>query len=292
MQIFKKHTALIVSALLSAAHAQTSIGSVTSPSMPVISSPEIGSGFYAPGSILEKNFSGEKDSKNSSEEKKSAENEAAQKKEIQTEKARQLAAALTANDMSLLKNRGLSGDINSLIFSLSSSEGSYETNALLNKILAEIEKLKEDSKPSDTAAEKQIAAKTSEPEGIKKPARILRFSVNGYNILSTCRAIYISDVQLDGTFLVTGDRIYSSDGKKRTETFHILFKSCPGDDGISNYTAAVKVTQDFLNENSFLYQMSKSGEIQAMRVGNFVSVRTEDPGWKLELLIDLGEKQT
>ena len=97
-------------------------------------------------------------------------------------------------------------------------------------------------------------------------------------------------MQLDGTFLVTGDRVYSSDGKNRTETFHILFKSSPSESGSSNYKAAANVTQDFLNENSFLYQLSKFENLPAMRVGNFVSMRTEEPNWKLELLIDLGEK--
>ena len=97
-------------------------------------------------------------------------------------------------------------------------------------------------------------------------------------------------MQLDGTFLITGDRVYSSDGKNRTETFHILFKSSPNENGSSNYKAAANVTQDYLNENSFLYQLSKFESLPAMRVGNFVSMRTEEPNWKLELLIDLGEK--
>ncbi|UKI55659.1 MAG: hypothetical protein L6V90_00015 [Treponema succinifaciens] len=114
--------------------------------------------------------------------------------------------------------------------------------------------------------------------------------MNGYDILRTCRKIYISEVQLDGTFLITGDRVYSSDGKNRTETFHILFKSSPSESGTLNYKAAANVTQDYLNENSFLYQLSKFESLPAMRVGNFVSMRTEEPNWKLELLIDLGEK--
>ena len=112
--------------------------------------------------------------------------------------------------------------------------------------------------------------------------------MNGYDILRTCRTLFISDVQSDGTFLITGDRRYQSDGSTRSETFHLLFKAASGSDSLKSYDAAALVTQDYLNENSFLYQMSQRDDMQASRTGNLVTLRTTDPKWKLELLIDLG----
>ena len=179
-----------------------------------------------------------------------------------------------------------------------------ETNRLLNRVLEKMEELKESggvSRSTVPAAGVTLVSDTtadsSTPEapsgnaatGGKSRSRLLRFAVNGYNVLRTCRTVYISDIQDDGTFLVTGDRRYMSDGQTRSETFHILFKtkqdaSLPGE-----YDAATAVTQDSYNPNSFVYQLSKRKNMMASRTGNLVSMRTEDPDWRLELLIDLGE---
>lgn len=296
MQISKKSfvLALTAAAVFNARAQSTSFSSIASPAMPTVSSPEIGNGFYSPGSVLKPEYSKNTSQSNSSQsEKAKSENKNAESSNAKNEVQKKILSALTAKDISLLKEQGFSSDINSMIFSLSSSDNSQETKILLNKILAEIEKIKDESdKENENKKTFEVSAASAKEEKLpeKSKARLLRFSVNGYDILRTCRKIYISEVQLDGTFLVTGDRIYSSDGKNRTETFHILFKSSPSESGSSNYKAAANVTQDFLNENSFLYQLSKFENLPAMRVGNFVSMRTEEPNWKLELLIDLGEK--
>lgn len=296
MQISKKNfvLALTAAAVFNARAQSTSFSSIASPAMPTVSSPEIGNGFYSPGSVLKPEYSKNTSQSNSSQsEKAKSENKNAESSNAKNEVQKKILSALTAKDISLLKEQGFSSDINSMIFSLSSSDNSQETKILLNKILAEIEKIKDESgKENENKKTFEVSAASAKEEKLpeKSKARLLRFSVNGYDILRTCRKIYISEVQLDGTFLVTGDRIYSSDGKNRTETFHILFKSSPSENGSSNYKAAANVTQDFLNENSFLYQLSKFENLPAMRVGNFVSMRTEEPNWKLELLIDLGEK--
>ncbi len=296
MQISKKSIvlALSIATLFNASAQSTSFSSITSPSMPTISSPEIGNGFYSPGSVLKPEYIKNTSQNNSSQsEKTKAENKNAESSNAKSEMQKKILSALSAKDISLLNEKGFSSDINSMIFSLSSSDNSQETKILLNKILAEIEKIKDKSSQDNSkkkTAEVSAAPAKEEKLPEKAKARLLRFSVNGYDILRTCRKIYISEVQLDGTFLITGDRVYSSDGKNRTETFHILFKTSPNENGTLNYKAAANVTQDYLNENSFLYQLSKFESLPAMRVGNLVSMRTEDPNWKLELLIDLGEQ--
>lgn len=295
MQISKKSIvlALSIATLFNASAQSTPFSSITSPSMPTVSSPEIGNGFYSPGSVLKPEYSKNASQNNSSQsEKTKAENKNAESSNAKSEMQKKILSALSAKDISLLNEKGFSSDINSMIFSLSSSDNSQETKILLNKILAEIEKIKDKSSQDNSKKTDEVSAAPAKEEKLpeKAKARLLRFSVNGYDILRTCRKIYISEVQLDGTFLITGDRVYSSDGKNRTETFHILFKTSPSESGTLNYKAAANVTQDYLNENSFLYQLSKFESLPAMRVGNFVSMRTEEPNWKLELLIDLGEK--
>ena len=295
MQISKTSIvlALTAAAVFNASAQSTSFSSITSPSMPTISSPEIGNGFYSPGSVLKPEYIKNTSQNNSSQsEKTKAENKNAESSNAKSEMQKKILSALSAKDISLLNEKGFSSDINSMIFSLSSSDNSQETKILLNKILAEIEKIKDKSSQDNSKKTAEVSAAPAKEEKLpeKAKARLLRFSVNGYDILRTCRKIYISEVQLDGTFLITGDRVYSSDGKNRTETFHILFKTSPNENGTLNYKAAANVTQDYLNENSFLYQLSKFESLPAMRVGNLVSMRTEDPNWKLELLIDLGEQ--
>ena len=295
MQISKKSIvlALSIATLFNASAQSTPFSSITSPSMPTVSSPEIGNGFYSPGSVLKPEYIKNTSQNNSSQsEKTKAENKNAESSNAKSEMQKKILSALSAKDISLLNEKGFSSDINSMIFSLSSSDNSQETKILLNKILAEIEKIKDKSSQDNSKKTDEVSAAPAKEEKLpeKAKARLLRFSVNGYDILRTCRKIYISEVQLDGTFLITGDRVYSSDGKNRTETFHILFKTSPSENGTLNYKAAANVTQDYLNENSFLYQLSKFESLPAMRVGNLVSMRTEDLNWKLELLIDLGEQ--
>jgi hypothetical protein len=181
-----------------------------------------------------------------------------------------------------------------------------ETNRLLNRVLEKMEELKvqgESSSKTGSApavlvsdeggavseASGQAAVSNAGTSAVRNRSRLLRFAVNGYNVLRTCRTIYISDVQDDGTFLVTGDRRYVSDGQTRSETFHILFKTKPDSSSFSEYDAATAVTQDSYNPNSFVYQLSRRSNMMASRTGNLVSMRTEDSDWRLELLIALEE---
>ena len=88
--------------------------------------------------------------------------------------------------------------------------------------------------------------------------------------------------------LITGDRRYLSDGKIRSETFYIYFKPQFYSSSLSNYSYAVKVNQDYLNEYSFLYQMSKKENLTVSRTGNLLAVSSSDLNWQLDFLIDIG----
>ncbi|MBQ0038972.1 MAG: hypothetical protein KBS64_00915 [Treponema sp.] len=265
-------------------YAQSAFPSISSPSMPTISSPSIGSGFYIPS------YPQQNSEKKAKVDDKKMVTDNGDDKSKSDEKKKKLASSITANEISTLSSMGLLGN-------LYTTQTTSETKEILEKVLSEIEEIKEKTKEiperapvTIVASAPVVSSNTLSSAAEKAASRILRFNVNDYDILKTCGKIYISDIQHDGSFLVTGDRRYMSDGKNRTETFHMLFKNSRDVHGVVNYNAATAVTQDYLNEYSFLYQLSKRPEMSAMRTGNLVTMRTTDPDWKMELLIDLGEK--
>ncbi len=275
--------------------------SVLSPSMPNISFPTIDESFYNPG-----NSSQSKSSQNtlsSSQTQTSAKSTDTQN--LKSTSSILKSNSLSAADLFTLDSAGLltSSSLENLF-----NENSSQTQAttVLQKILDELETLKTDLNKISQSQNQNLIAKNedslqknenSAAEKVQKTdisdsansnsAKILRFRVNSYDILKTCKKIYISKVQDDGTFLVTGDRRYLSDGKFFTETFHILFKVSQEKDGISNYSAAVLVMQDSPNQYSFLYQLSQRKNLTASRVGNLLSMKISDPNWQLDFLIDL-----
>ena len=271
---------------------------LSNPQMPVISSPSIGSGFYVPKSPENPAYAGgvmnhelKKAEEKKTDDKTSKEKSAEVSKKISS-------LIITAQDLSALNGLGLFNSWGSY----TPVQGNDNAQMLLEKILEEAKTIKDQNAVLAEEYKKQNSSETPaadliNPSGkeesfsgnVKTRAKLLRFNVNGYDVLRTCTKVFISSVQADGTFLVTGDRRYLSDGKLRTETFHILFKIQPGSSGLSNYTAAVNVTQDYLNEYSFVYQLSNKKNLSALRTGNLVTMRVNEPNWQLEFLIDLGE---
>lgn len=278
----KNTAALIFAAIGFSTFAQDSyFPSIKSPEMPVISSPTIGSGFYFPSKTTRPAFSEKpadqkKKTQTASTETKKSADENQIKKELMT--------SLTAGDLSTLDSLGLIKNLGTAngLGNLYSSKTTDETKEILNNVLKQLEEIKTNTNPPVQTSRSTIAAQDSS-------SKILRFNVNNYDVLRTCAKIYISDVQRDGTFLVTGDRRYTLEGKYRTETFHMLFKTSQ-DAGGTNYTTATSVTQDYLNEYSILYQLAQRSNLNAVRTGNLVTMRSTDDNLKLELLIDLGSK--
>lgn len=258
-----------------------SISSIKSPEMPVISSPTIGSGFYFPSTTTRPAFTEKPADAKKKTQTASVETS---KKSAEEHTKKELLNSLTAGDLSaldslgLIKNLGAANELGNLY----SSQTTKETKELLNKVLEQLEEIKANTNAPVQTSRSTIAAQDSS-------SKILRFNVNNYDVLRTCAKIYISDIQRDGTFLVTGDRRYTLEGKHRTETFHMLFKTSQ-DAGGTNYTTATSVTQDYLNEYSILYQLAQRSNLNAVRTGNLVTMRSSDDNLKLELLIDLGTK--
>lgn len=279
--------------------------SVFEMTMPTISSPTMGSGFYMPGNSSNSIYTGPSVKSPSATSSKSTSASVAKDTEAQT--AEESLSSISASDISLLSQKGLLGQLGAVFddrsysydsTALYKNNSAEETNKLLKKVLSRLEEIKDGADSTSAVASKDSAEKVSVPvqnatsnDGNARSSKsnLLRFTVNGYDVLKTCRTVYISDVQKDGTFLVTGDRRYNGNGRMMNETFHILFKTKPDSADFVNYTSAAAVTQEVANPNSFLYQLAQRKGMEASRTGNFVTMRTSDPDWKLELLVDLGE---
>lgn len=262
--------------------------------MPSIEVPGINSGHYVPKAenfYIPKEFNKQSTAKQSQEEEKSE----TENKDLKTEKElQQLINGLSASDISSINNLDLLSAFSSLntesnidLSSLNQLSQNDENKQLLQNILIELKTLKENQSSSLNQNESINQNETSEN---KNKAKILRFSVNGYDILKTCKKIYISKAEKNGTFLFTGDRKYYSDEKLRKETFYILFSPSKNSSSKEYLSVSTIVNQDYLNEYSFLYQLSQMNNLQARCTGNLVSLRNNDENWKLDLLIDLGDE--
>ncbi len=211
-------------------------------------------------------------------------------------------SAVTAADLTALANKGLLNNFYSLLGAsgngallpggittggLSSggiSSGAAlpsSSNAMLEKILSELDDVKKQNAEAVKSNEEQPPASSARPG-------ILRFIVNGYDILSSCRAVYFSDVGEDGTFLLTGDRTYTANGQKRMETFYLLFRPAGAAGFSAQYKVECSVVQDYTNVHSFMYRLASLGNLSAAKTGNLVSMRTSDPNCRADLLIDIG----
>ena len=118
--------------------------------------------------------------------------------------------------------------------------------------------------------------------------QILRFIVNGTNILDSLRTVWFSRQENDGTFLVTGDRKYYEDSKVREETFYLLFKADGNGGSAMGYNVEGKVMQDYENKNSLLYKIANDTQLKANKTGNLITLSNNSENLKINLLIDSG----
>ncbi|MBP3771675.1 MAG: hypothetical protein J6I53_03150 [Treponema sp.] len=210
---------------------------------------------------------------------------------------------LTADDISSMSSLGVFGQLSSLLGRGNSSlqsqlsaaqntvTASTVDSATLKTILSELTELKNQvAKTNGESAAKISERKDGEnifSNVTKKEPKILRFSVNGYDILATCKKIYFSDLETDGTFLLTGDRKYMSENKVRNETFYFYFRAEGTENGITKYLVTPAVSQDWENQYSYLYQLTQKNTLTADRTGNLVTLRASDGTWKMDMLLSL-----
>lgn len=283
------------------------ISSLDSPEMPSVSTPSLGSGFYRPGNNSNQYYSGPQfvsNSKKTPAEKKeqSDEGNASSRNNLSLT---ELTSSLSAYDISQLGSLGLLSQLtdssgltlgtNTLTNSVSNTltdTSSVQLKAILselNSLKQQISSLQDSATLTNFSRSSSSAAIHQEIPKKTNASSLLRFQVNGYDIRKTCRVVYISKIQQDGSFLLTGDRLYESDGHPVSETFYILFRM----KGVMNnqkiYELESTVSQSIYNPYSFVYQLSQKNNITAAQTGNLIAIHTNDPAWKLDLLLDLEE---
>ncbi|MBO4705076.1 MAG: hypothetical protein J5647_04985 [Spirochaetaceae bacterium] len=187
----------------------------------------------------------------------------------------------------------LSGDSSlSALSGLSSTQSNspYSNYLLLSQIIEKLNELSKKLDETNNSAVQPNASQTSDAIQTTTTTReIMRFRINGSNILSSITEVYISKPETDGSFLLTADRTYTADYKKRTETFYMFFT--PTTDNKSSYLdVSVSVLQDYENKNSFLYRLADFSEqtsISAKKTGRLISIIINNPSFKVDFLLSL-----
>ncbi len=282
-----------------------SMPSVSAPTMPTVTAPSIGNDYYVPGSSsfyhgsypgirnglanrMRQTVTANADTSGQG----LAEASTALPAHASGRTEKNAFAGLTASDLSSLDSMGLLGKYSGL---LANGKGLARANALaaaksdtsadsilLQQILGKLTEMK-----TQYGTENTQASATSFTQAGKSGSKILRFTVNGYDVLSTCRDVYFSTQESDGSFLLTGDRKYMTDGENRSETFYLLFRAKGSAEGITHYTVTPEVTQDASNAYSFLYQLAQKKGLTAQRTGNFISMRVKEPDWNMDMLLSM-----
>lgn len=276
--------------------------SPTSPSMPSLSAPSLDSRFYIPQTVVS-------NKKDVVPKPKSENNQEAQASSVSS-----VAAALnpmptldastknalfsmdsrfvSASDISSLGNNGLLGSLYGLTGGASKLP-SISNDTMLLKIMQGLSEIK---KQQDELSEKVLANESAtknqdsynRAEKSNYPA-ILRFVINGYNISDTCKTVYFSEKENDGSFLLTADRRYLFEDKPRNETFYFLFRS-NGIGGASRaYNIEPAIVQDYKNEDSMVYKFCQQSDLKADKIGNLVTLHTASADLNCDLLLDIGE---
>lgn len=120
----------------------------------------------------------------------------------------------------------------------------------------------------------------------KKPS-ILRFFINGNDILDSLKTVYFSDKEADGSFLLTADRKYMLSKKPRSETFYVLFKADGNSLSHKGYNVEATIVQDAKNENSLLYRFAEKQNLKAQKTGNLVSLYSTSKDMNVDMLLDI-----
>lgn len=266
------------------ADGEDSISMPSSPAMPSVSVPQISNGFYIPGSS--DFYSGQKSttavsSANSSSTDSSTQNvNAAQTANAQQAQditsslvnsalSNSLAGSLTDGGSSLINSSQI---LNSLSGLLAGKSGTTGTGQLFTTSAQNIEQA------AKTAENTSSAQNSSSPS-------ILRFLINGTDMIPFCRTVFFSSAETDGSFLLTGDCRYELNGETRNETFYLLFRSTGSKNASQEFSVTASVFQDREDSSTYLYALTKISSLTAQKTGNLISLKSKENGTVLNMLL-------
>ncbi len=271
------------------------VPSVKAPSVPEVSVPGLDNGFYTPGNS--DFYSGVKKPQtpkapDTTQKEKPADTSPAASSSTNEEVLNRIYQAagssltnhLTAGDLSGLDSMGLIGNFSSLFAGKTGSSTLNSTTTdslLLEQILRELNEVKEKVGTQNI----QNAQSSAQPKASNP--KILRFIVNGFDIASSCRQVYFSTTESDGSFLFTSDRKYLVKNQVRTETFYILFHATGNNSGITNYNVTPEIFQEVDDPNSPVYQFCQHKDFTATRTGNLIKLTNSRGDTKVNLLLSL-----
>lgn len=163
-----------------------------------------------------------------------------------------------------------------------------DSNATLESILKELQKLSQKETSQQNSTQKVITTATWDNSSqTESQSKLLRFRVNNTDILNTCQTIYFSQPEENGLFLLTGDRSYYIDNRPYEETFYFLFTPALDDKGVFYYEVEGDIMQNAPITGSKLYPLTEKPSLIARKTGNLIALKYNAENWNLDILIDL-----
>lgn len=273
------------------ANGENSISMPSSPAMPSVSVPQISNGFYIPGSS--DFYTGQKSTTAAAATNSSASaNSSPTNSSTQTANSTQSTNAQTAQNItSNIVNSALS---TSLAGSLTENGNSLVNSSQILNSLSGLLSGKTGTSSTDqffTASAQSLeqAAKTvkndsSSVQNSCSPS-ILRFLINGTDMIPFCKTVFFSSAETDGSFLLTGDCHYELNGSTRNETFYLLFRSTGSKNASQEFSVTTSVFQDKEDNSTYLYALTKIGNLTAQKTGNLISLKSKENGTVLNMLL-------
>ncbi len=197
---------------------------------------------------------------------------------------------LTAYDISALYDSGLFDNISSLNSqnSLTNYSTTTSTNLLLQQVLNSLNELKNQQQSASARDKNRLDAVKTDSENFKiREPSILRFKINGFNILDSLTDVFFSETEADGTFLLTGDRKYFINQQVHTETFYMLFKTVSSNGSSLTYKVQASIVQNSRNENSYVYKLANVKNLTAEKTGNLVVMHFSGDSLSADILLDI-----
>lgn len=279
------------------ANGEDSISMPSSPAMPSVSVPQISNGFYIPGSsdfytgqksataAAATNFSASANSSPTNSSTQSA--NATQIKTTSQIENSQTAQDITSNLVNSALSTSLAGSLtdsgNSLI---NSSQILNSLSGLLSgkTVTTGTDQLFTTSAQSLEQASKTVKNDSSSVQNSSSPS-ILRFLINGTDMIPFCKTVFFSSAETDGSFLLTGDCRYELNGSTRNETFYLLFRSTGSKNASQEFSVTASVFQDKEDSSTYLYALTKIGNLTAQKTGNLISLKSKENGTVLNMLL-------
>ena len=205
-------------------------------------------------------------------------------------------SSVTAQYLASLGMNGDSSVLNSLLANGDSSgvKNNQTTNIILEQLLKQLQEKNSTEVNSVNTKEATNKVSTTDKTNATNNAnttkttsinegQLVRLKINGNDILSKCSIVFSSGIAKDGSFLITGDRVYLSDKGESQETFYMFFKKNTS----KQYEMAVQVYQPVKNDYSYLAILSHRGVIPVKQIGNMLVFLNSDNTLNADILVKI-----